>query len=164
MPDAKFGATAPETRALYLSEEALKQGVDLLFFAARAVASQGERAFEDAGLGRAHARALHFVARHPGLTVAELLSLLKVTKQSLNRVLNDLIGGGYVERRAGLNDKRTRRLHATAKGAALSDMVWKARRPLIATAFKAAGPDSVEGFRRVLFGLIQDAEKARIEP
>lgn len=156
MSDAKFGAIAPDTRALYLSDEALKQGVDLLFFAARAISGQGEAALNDAGLGQAHGRALYFVARHPGLTVAELLSLLKVTKQSLNRVLSDLLAQGLVERKAGLNDKRTRRLMPTAKGAALSEAIWRARRPMIAGAFKTAGQEAVEGFRKVLFALMRD--------
>ena len=96
MSDVKFGGAPPDTKTLYLSDEALKQAMDLLFLAARDVSAQSARAVDGAGLGRAHARALHFIARNPGLSVAELLNLLKVTKQSLNRVLNDLLGGGFV--------------------------------------------------------------------
>ena len=117
MSDVKFGGAPPDTKTLYLSDEALKQGLDLLFIAARDVSAQSARALADAGLGRAHARALHFIARNPGLSVAELLGFLKVTKQSLNRVLNDLLKSGFVERKTGMQDRRTRRLQLTGPGA-----------------------------------------------
>jgi len=150
MPDVKFRGATPEPRTLYLSDEALRQGLDLLFFAARDVSAQGVGPLTKARLGRAHARALHFIARNPGLSVAELLGLLQVTKQSLNRVLNDLLRGGFIERKAGMHDRRTRRLLLTAHGAALSDAIWQAQRPLIAHAYKAAGYEAVAGFRKVL--------------
>jgi DNA-binding MarR family transcriptional regulator len=168
MSDAIFGGTPPDTRALYLSDEALKQGVDLLICAARDISAQSGTLFVRAGLGRAHARALYFIANHPGLTVAELLKRLKVTKQSLNRVLNELLADDYVERRAGLEDKRTRCLFLTPKGAALEESVWKLHRPLIASAFRVAGPEAVEGFRKVLTGLIGETSPqgnaSKIEP
>ena len=152
MSDVKFGGTSPDTRTLYLSDEALKQGLDLLFIAARDISAQGSDPLAEARLGRAHARALHFIARNPGLSVAELLGILKVTKQSLNRVLNDLLKSGYVERKPGMQDRRTRRLQLTKSGAALVDAIWDAQRPLLAGAFKAAGQDAVNGFRKVLLG------------
>lgn len=153
MSDVKFGGAPPDTRALYLSDEALKQGLDLLFLAAREVSAKSAAAFAGAGLGRAHARALHFIARNPGLSVAELLAFLQVTKQSLNRVLNDLIDGGFVERKTGMQDRRTRRLQLTAKGKALADAAWSAQRPILAKAFKGAGQDAVNGYREVLIGM-----------
>ena len=159
MPDVKFRGATPEPRTLYLSDEALKQGLDLLFFAARDVSALGSGPLAKARLGRAHARALHFIARKPGLSVAELLGLLKVTKQSLNRVLNDLLAGGFIERKAGMQDRRTRRLQVTAHGAALSDAIWQAQRPLLAHAYKAAGQDAVSGFRKVLQGLPGEVRK-----
>ena len=154
MSDVKFGGAPPDTKTLYLSDEALKQAMDLLFLAARDVSAQSARAVSGAGLGRAHARALHFIARNPGLSVAQLLNLLKVSKQSLGRVLNDLLGGGFVERKTGLQDRRTRRLQLTARGALLTDAMWQAQRPLLAGAFRAAGQDAVNGFRKVLLGVI----------
>ena len=96
---------------------------------------------------------MHFIARNPGLSVAELLAFLKVTKQSLNRVLNDLLKDGFVERKTGMQDRRTRRLQLTAAGAALADAIWEAQRPALACAFKAAGQDAVNGFRKVLLGV-----------
>ena len=106
MSDVKFGGTLPDTRTLYSRDEALKQGLDLLFVAARDISAQGAGPLAKARLGRAHARALHFIARNPGLSVAELLGFLKVTKQSLNRVLNDLLKDGFVERNTGVQDRR----------------------------------------------------------
>jgi DNA-binding MarR family transcriptional regulator len=128
----------------------LKQGVDLLFFAFTDMFAAGESPLRAAGLGRAHRRALYFIARHPGLSVADLLAILKITKQSLNRVLNDLLSGGFVERKAGLRDRRTRQLRLTAKGAALEAAMWEMQRPRLVRAFRDAGPDAVTGFRRVL--------------
>jgi DNA-binding MarR family transcriptional regulator len=153
MSDVKFGGTSPDTKTLYLSDEALKQGLDLLFIAARDISAQGASPLAKARLGRAHARALHFIARNPGLSVAELLGFLKVTKQSLNRVLNDLLKDGFVERKTGMQDRRTRRLQLTATGAVLADAIWEAQRPLLVSAFKAAGQDAVNGFRKVLLGV-----------
>jgi DNA-binding MarR family transcriptional regulator len=131
----------------------LKQGVDLLFFAFSDVFAPGEARLRAAHLGRAHRRALYFIARNPDLSVADLLSILKITKQSLNRVLNELLDGGYVERRAGMRDRRTRQLRLTQKGTALDGALWELQRPRLARAFRDAGPDAVAGFRRVLSGI-----------
>src|ERR1700743_1398502 len=119
MTDVKAAETPRTTSPLYLRDEDLKQGVDLLFFAFSDVFAQGESHLRAANLGRAHRRALYFIARNPGLSVADLLSILKITKQSLNRVLNDLLAGGFVERKPGLRDRRTRQLRVTQKGSAL---------------------------------------------
>jgi len=161
MPDVKFGGAPPDTRTLYLSDEALRQGLDLLFVAAREASEKSAAPLTDAGLGRAHARALHFIARNPGLSVAELLGFLRVTKQSLNRVLNDLLKNGLVERKTGMQDRRTRRLELTPAGKMLADAVWKAQRPIIAAAFRAAGQDAVAGYRKVMIGIAGDPERWR---
>lgn len=161
MSDLKFGGVPPDTRALYLSDEALKQALDLLFVAARDVQAKSAAALDDAGLGRAHARALHFIARNPGLSVAELLGFLKITKQSLNRVLNDLLRAGFVARKTGMQDRRTRCLELTDAGKTLADAIWNAQRPLIAAAFKAAGQDAVNGYRKVLIGITGEPERWR---
>ncbi len=106
-----------------------------------------------AGLGRAHRRALYFIARNPGLSVAQLLAILKITKQSLSRVLNELLAAGYVERRPAPGDRRMRQLRLTEKGAALDAALWETQRPRIVRAFREAGPEAVAGFRRVLTAL-----------
>src|ERR1700744_2261327 len=115
MADVKPAETSQTASPLYLRDEDLKQGVDLLFFAFSDVFAQGENHLRAANLGRAHRRALYFVARNPGLSVADLLSILKITKQSLNRVLNDLLDGGFVERKTGMQDRRTRQMRLTPK-------------------------------------------------
>ena len=157
MPDVKSAAQASP---LYLRDEELKQGVDLLFFASRDVSAAGSQTLADANLGRAHRRALYFIARNPGLSVADLLTILKVTKQSLNRVLNDLLEGGYVERKPAMRDRRMRQLRLTEKGTALESTLWAAQRPRLVRAFREAGPDAVVGFRRVLMGLVDERTKA----
>jgi len=133
----------------------------LLFVAARDVAGKSAVVLAQAGLGRAHARALHFIARYPGLSVAELLGFLKITKQSLNRVMGDLLAGGFVERKTGMQDRRTRSLQLTPAGKVLADAVWSAQRPMIAAAFKAAGQEAVGGYRKVLIGMAGDPERWR---
>ena len=151
MADIKTAETSASP--LYLRDEDLKQGVDLLFFAFSDVFAQGESHLRSANLGRAHRRALYFIARNPGLSVADLLAILKITKQSLNRVLNDLLKDGFVERKPGMQDRRTRLLRLTPKGAQLETALWEAQRPRLVRAFRDAGPDAVAGFRRVLTGL-----------
>lgn len=156
MPDVKISDARGAVSPLYLRDEELKQGADLLFFAFSDVFAQGEARLRAAQLGRAHRRALYFIARNPGLSVAELLSILKITKQSLNRVLNDLLERGYVERQPGLRDRRTRQLRLTPKGQQLDSSIWELQRPKLARAFREAGPDAVAGFRRVLSGIAPD--------
>src|SRR5215472_2000329 len=110
MADAKSDVRAQTGSPLYLRDEELRQGVELIFFASRDISAQGEATLHSTGLGHAHARALYFIARNPGLSIADLLTILRVTKQSLNRVINDLLESGYVERKAGMRDRRTRQL------------------------------------------------------
>ena len=93
--------------------------IELLFFAYRDFVADADRLLAEDGFGRAHHRVLYFVSRRPGLTVAELLEILAITKQSLNRVLKDLLERDHVVSRNGEKDRRQRRLHATARGDAL---------------------------------------------
>jgi DNA-binding MarR family transcriptional regulator len=94
--------------------------IELFFFAYRDFVGDADRLLESMNFGRAHHRVLHFVNRRTGLTIAELLDILRITKQSLSRVLKELIDGGYVEQRAGAADRRQRRLFPTAAGKALA--------------------------------------------
>jgi DNA-binding MarR family transcriptional regulator len=94
--------------------------IELMFFAYRDFAGDADHLLAAIGFGRAHHRVLHFVSRRPGLAIAELLDILKITKQSLNRVLKELIGRDYVEARPGLKDRRQRQLFPTARGQALA--------------------------------------------
>jgi DNA-binding MarR family transcriptional regulator len=118
------------TQAVSLDHEIVRAGrpdaapwfdlIELLFFAYRDFVGDADRLLEQFGFGRAHHRVLHFVSRKPGLTVAELLDILKITKQSLNRVMKDLLDGGFVDVRAGVNDRRQRLLFPTPKGRELA--------------------------------------------
>jgi len=94
--------------------------IELFFFAYRDFVRDADRLLENYGFGRAHHRVLHFVSRRPGLTIAELLVILKITKQSLNRVLKELLTEGYVDVTMGVSDRRQRHLNPTPKGTALA--------------------------------------------
>ncbi len=135
---------------LFLTDDQLRRGSEAMFFAYRAFTSDPDRILEDLDYGRAHHRALHFIHRCPATTVNNLLSILGVTKQSLNRVLRSLIDDGLVEARVGPDDRRERHLHLTPKGAALERALSDAQQARMRAAFRAAGPQAVQGFRQVL--------------
>ena len=152
------GASRPD-QLLFLTEEQLRQGVELLFFAYRDFISDPDEILAERGYGRAHHRAIHFVNRHPGITVAGLLEILAVTKQSLNRVLRQLIEDGLVESRAGQVDRRQRNLHLTEAGRALERRLSAPQHARLRRAYAAAGPEAVAGFRTVLEGMLDAPER-----
>lgn len=145
---------------LFLTDEQLRKGIEAMFFAYRAFTADPDRILEGMDYGRAHHRAIHFIHRAPGLTVTNLLTILGVTKQSLNRVLRSLIEDGLVEARVGRSDKRERNLHLTAKGAELERALSDAQRARMRAAYRAAGPVAVQGFRTVLEAMM-DPEMRR---
>ena len=113
-------AEAPPAAATEPDAEPHFDVIELLFFAYRDFVSDPDRILTDYGFGRAHHRVLHFVNRQPGLTIAELLDILRITKQSLNRVLKELVEKGFIEQRPGVQDRRQRLLFPTAKGRSLA--------------------------------------------
>ena len=135
---------------LYLTDEQLRKGIEAMFFAYRGFTADPDRILDEYSYGRAHHRALHFIGRSPGKTVNNLLSILGVTKQSLNRVLRTLIDDELVESHVGTRDRRERHLYLTPSGAALERTLSDAQRTRMRAAYQAAGPDAVAGFRRVL--------------
>ena len=135
---------------LFLTDEQLRKGIEAMFFAYRAFTADPDRILENYEYGRAHHRAIHFINRQPGLTVNTLLTMLGVTKQSLNRVLRTLVEDGLVEARVGRRDKRERNLFLTKKGADLERELSDAQRARMRAAYRAAGPAAVAGFRQVL--------------
>jgi DNA-binding MarR family transcriptional regulator len=157
-------ARAPRSgeQLLFLTDDQLRQGIELMFFAYQAFTSDADRILEDQGLGRAHHRALHFVSRWPGLTVAQLIDILGVTKQSLNRVLRQLVDEGLVESRVGETDRRQRNLYLTEKGAALERRLSEAQRDRVRRAWRDAGSDAVAGFRKVLEGMMDPEKRTRV--
>ena len=131
--------------------------IELLFFAYRDFVSDPDEVLAKLGFGRAHHRVLHFVNRNPGMKVAELLDVLKITKQSLGRVLKQLIDEGYILQKEGANDRRQRLLYVTAAGAALAVKLAGLQTARIARVLAELGPDAREAARRFLAGMI-DAE------
>lgn len=130
------------------SDEPLYDLIELLFFAYRDFVGDADRLLETYGFGRAHHRVLHFISRKPGLTVAELLDILRITKQSLGRVMKELLDGGFVSTRAGLTDRRQRLLFVTAQGRDLADSLARLQS---------------ERFRRALDDLPSGAREGAIE-
>ena len=141
---------------LFLTDEQLRQGIEAMFFAYRGFTADPDRILDDRGYGRAHHRALHFINRSRGTTVTNLLAVLGVTKQSLNRVLRQLIEDGLVESRIGRRDRRERHLHLTARGAELERSLSEAQRARMRAAYRAAGPQAVAGFRQVLEAMMDE--------
>lgn len=157
-----FSANAPRgEQLLFLTDDQLRQAIELMFFAYRGFTADPDRLLEDRGYGRAHHRALHFINRRPGLTVNDLLAVLGVTKQSLNRVLGRLVDDGLVESRVGTRDRRQRNLRLTEAGLALEQELSAAQRKRMRAAFSSAGPEAVQGFRRVLEAMIDPALRER---
>jgi len=140
---------------LFLTDEQLRQGIEAMFFAYRGFTADPDRILATMAYGRAHHRAIHFIARSPGTTVNNLLGILGVTKQSLNRVLRTLIDDGLVESRVGILDKRQRNLYLTEAGQALEHRLSNAQRKRMRAAYRAAGPEAVAGFRRVLEAMME---------
>jgi DNA-binding MarR family transcriptional regulator len=136
--------------------------VELFFFAYRDFVADPDVILGRLGFGRAHHRVLHFVDRNPGLTVAELLEILKITKQSLARVLKELIESGHIEQRAGSTDRRQRLLYATATGRALARSLALPQIGRIAAAFQALGPDGAARARDFMRLMIDADERPRV--
>ncbi len=151
----------PVANPLFLREAELRQGIELLFYAYRDFTAEPDKILAELGLGRAHHRAIYFVGRAPGMPVSALLDVLKITKQSLSRVLGKLVRDGYILQKPGTRDGRQRLLELTPKGAALERRLTEGQRRRFATAYRAAGADAVDGFRKVLTGLIDEAERAK---
>ena len=146
---------------LFLREEDLRQGIELLFYAYRDFTAEADAMLAALGFGRAHHRVIYFVGRKPGMTVSELLDILKITKQSLSRVLGQLVREGYIVQRPGTADRRQRLLVLAPKGAERERRLTEDQRALVARAYRAAGAEAVDGFRRVLLGLVNDADRGR---
>ncbi|MCC5969458.1 MAG: MarR family transcriptional regulator [Pararhodobacter sp.] len=146
---------------LFLTDEQLRKGIEAMFFAYRGFTADPDRILSELAYGRAHHRALHFINRSPGLTVNTLLTVLGVTKQSLNRVLRTLIEDGLVESRVGRKDRRERQLYLTAKGGELERQLSEAQRARMRAAYRMAGPQAVAGFRQVLEAMMDEQIRAQ---
>lgn len=152
----------PTASPLFLREAEIRRGVELLYFGYSHLTRSIDEGLAAQGLGRAHHRALYFVARQPDITVGDLIALLAITKQSLGRVLTDLTERGLIETRPGREDRRQRLLRLTEAGAALETQLFEALRDKMSAAYSSAGQGAVGGFWGVLEALIPEAERKRV--
>ena len=159
MPEIK-----PNPPAAALREEDLHQAIQLLFFAYRDFTARADAVLAKQNFGRAHHRVIYFVGRHPGITVSDLLDILGITKQSLSRVLSQLVRENYIVQKRGPRDGRQRLLQLTDKGHALERDLTAEQRTRIASAYKDAGPAATEGFRRVMMGIMNEPARKRFKP
>ena len=143
-------------KALFLRKETLRRGIELLFYAYRDFTSEADSILSEIGLGRAHHRVLYFVGKYSGMTVSDLLSILRITKQSLSRVLSHLITEGYVRQQIGDTDKRQRLLFLTSKGSALEARLTDIQCKRFANAYLQSGASDVAGFEQVLNALLDE--------
>jgi DNA-binding MarR family transcriptional regulator len=156
------GSEAEAERAS-ASAEPIWDIIELLFFAYRDFVSEPDDVLRKFGFGRAHHRVLHFVNRHPGMKVADLLDVLKITKQSLGRVLKQLIDQGYVVQKEGESDRRQRLLYVTPKGKALAMPLAGMQSARIARALAELGPGAHEAARRFLTAMIDADDRDRVQ-
>jgi DNA-binding MarR family transcriptional regulator len=140
-------------------EAEMRQAQDLLFFAYRDFTNAADVVLAELGLGRAHHRALHFIGRNPGITVSDLLAILRITKQSLSRALGALVDQGYVRQHPGETDRRQRLLSLTPSGAALERRLFDRQRERLEPAYRAAGNNAVAGFKRVMRSIMDDTAR-----
>lgn len=157
-----MAAQASPASPLFLREAELRRGMELLYFGHSHLTRSVDQGLADEGLGRAHHRALYFIARKPDMTVSELLSLLAITKQSLGRVLNELIDRKLVEIRPGERDRRQRLLRLTAEGLKMESELFEAVRERMSAAYASAGQAAVSGFWAVLEGLVPENERTQV--
>jgi len=136
--------------------------IELFFFAYRDFVSDPDRILDEYGFGRAHHRVLHFVDRNPGLTIAELLDILRITKQSLNRVLKELLETDFIESRMGTSDRRQRLLFATVKGHDLAIKLAKLQTRRIMRALAELDPEGKEAVSRYLLRLIDPDDRDHV--
>jgi DNA-binding MarR family transcriptional regulator len=144
--------SSPEPAA---SGEPIWDLIELLFFAYRDFVSDPDEVLGKLGFGRAHHRVLHFVNRNPAIKVANLLDILKITKQSLGRVLKQLIDEGYIVQKEGASDRRQRLLYATPKGEALALQLAGLQTTRILRALDSLPPDAHETARRFLVAMLE---------
>jgi len=151
----------PGVNQLFLREEELRKGMELLFFAYRDFTNEADAMLAQHGFGRAHHRVIYFVGRHRDISVSELLGILRITKQSLSRVLSHLVREGFITQKPGIRDRRQRLLELTEKGVELERQLSERQRARVARAYREAGAEAVAGFRAVLLNMIDEPDRER---
>jgi DNA-binding MarR family transcriptional regulator len=159
---AARGADANEARGGEREREPMFDLIELLFFAYRDFVGDADRMLETLRFGRAHHRVIHFVNRKPGLTIAELLDILRITKQSLNRVLKELLDKNYVEARAGIADRRHRLLYPTPEGRKLALELARLQSERFQRALSTLPREARGGAVAFLLALVDPEERAKV--
>jgi DNA-binding MarR family transcriptional regulator len=162
MADISRPSASPGASPLFLREDEIRRGVELLYFGYTRLTNAIDQELAKQGLGRAHHRALYFIARQPDLTVGELLRLLAITKQSLGRVLKELHDRDLVVTKTGSLDRRQKLLSLTDKGTALEAELFAQLREKLSAAYVTAGQESVTGFWHVLEGLVPESDRQMV--
>ena len=157
MADIKSGVNP-----LFLREEDIRQGMELLYYAYRDFTAEPDAILAEYGFGRAHHRVVYFVGRNPLINVSELLGILKITKQSLSRVLGQLVREEFINQREGIEDRRQRLLKLTDKGVELEKRLSASQSKRIAKAYREAGAEAVQGYRDLLTGMISSEDRKRV--
>ncbi len=163
MSGAKSGVDADQVAHAAVPREGdLVKFVELLFFAYRDFTGDADELLADLGYGRAHHRVIHFVARHPGLRVADLLDILRITKQSLARVLKQLIDEEFVTQRSGETDRRERHLYLTQKGQNFAEKLTQLQCARVGNALNTVGPAGSVLVEQFLTAMISDHDQAAV--
>jgi len=159
---ARDAPAAPAIKPLSAADRREIRFIELLFFAYRDFISDPDAALLAYGFGRAHHRVIHFVNRHPGIRVADLLDILKITKQSLGRVLKQLVDTGFIEQRTGPVDRRQRLLYPTEAGRALAMRLLDPQMTRIAAALAELSPDEAAGVETFLRRIVDAGERDKV--
>lgn len=159
-PPVRTSGSAPNP--LFLRADELELGIELLDAAYHALLAEPDRRLASLGLSRNHQRLLHVVSRQPGITMARLQDVVRLTKQSLSRLLKELEGQALIERRADRRDRRQRPIFLTARGRELDEQLNLRLRRRIAEAYRSAGARAVAGYHEVLLGLLDERARRRL--
>ena len=159
---SKGAANASAIAPLSASDQPEIAYIELLFFAYRDFISDPDAALLSYGFGRAHHRVIHFVNRHPGIRVADLLDILKITKQSLGRVLKQLVDSGFIEQKTGPLDRRQRLLYPTESGRALALRLLDLQARRLGKALAGLSPEERQGAEKFLRSIIDAGERDKV--
>lgn len=162
MTDVSSSSISSPTSSLPKQEDEIRRGIELLYFGYTRLTNAIDQELGKQGLGRAHHRALYFIARQPDLTVGDLLKLLAITKQSLGRVLKELHERNLVVTKPGSIDRRQKLLRLTTTGAKLEQELFDQLRQKLNMAYASAGQKSVVGFWQVLEGLVPEKDRQMV--
>lgn len=160
-PIPKSALTTPNP--LFLRDEELSRGIELLDVAHRALFAEHDQRLSGLGLSRNHQRVLHHIGRQPGITMARLLEVLHLSKQTVSRLLKDLAAKGMIVRHPDASDRRQQRLELTERGRELDQQLGGRLRRRLADAYRAAGAEAVAGYHTVLLGLVDEPARKRLQ-